>query len=272
MVVGVVLVDVARLSRDQRVMPQESHRLARAMEPGALKGDATKEQGVVTGHDLLGISASGSHRGGTKHRARTDSSTVAEYPRDRGPSEWNEAIERATLLAQVVTQAIGARGDGGRLLTQRRRCPLEKVRRPAVVGVEEGDQGGIADLGKTCISRRCRTPVRLTKQRHVKHAAAVANPCVNAVSGAVRRTIVHDHHGLRDAGLCPDALQAIHDKAGAIPDRDNDCDGEARCRQGVCAGHGGSGSESSSGKGTSGYCAGTTYPPSMPADFQSESR
>jgi hypothetical protein len=199
MVVGVVLVDVARLSRYKRVMPQESHRFARAMEPGALKGDATKEHGVVTGHDLRRISASRSHRSGTKHSARTDASTAAEHPRDRGPSEWSEGVESATLLAQVVTQAVGARGDGCRLLTQRRRCPLEKVRWPAVVRVEEGDQGGITDLGKTCISRCCRTPVRLTTQLHLKQAAAVANPFGNTFSGAVRRTIVHDHHDLRDA-------------------------------------------------------------------------
>ena len=151
-----------------------------------------------------------------------------ENPLDGRLRKRNEAAERATLITHVVVESIRTRGDGCRLPPQCGGDPFEEIGRPAVVGIEEGDQGHIADGGKTGISRRRRAFTGPPEQHHAERAAVIAYPRVDAFSGAVRRTVVHNDDRSGRVRLRLDALQATQDEPGAIPDWNNNADGEIR--------------------------------------------
>lgn len=209
-------------------MPKNGHRLARAMKPRTAQRDAAEKHAVVPGRHVLRVSPSSTHCGRTKNGARTHAGIAAEHPLNRVARERAEAVEDAALIAQVMAQAIRARSDGGRLAPKRSRGPFEEVGRPAVVGIEEGDKGHIADGGKTGISRSRCAAIGLPKQHGTQRAAVLPYPRVDAVGGAVRRSVVHDHDRLRRAGLRPDAVQATHYQSCAIPDGDDNANGKIR--------------------------------------------
>ena len=225
-VIRVMLPDVACLPRRLRVMLQECHRLARAVEPRPKERDAAEEHAVVTGGDMLRISTGGKHCGRAKDGARTNTGIATEHPFDGVHRERNKAVELAALIAQVVAQAIRAHGDSCRLPAQSRRCPLEEVGRPVIVGIKEGNKGGITDCGQPGISRCCRTGVKSPYQNRAERAAALAYPRVDTVWGAIRRTVIHNNDGLGNPCLRPNAFEATHHEPRAIPDGDDDADGE----------------------------------------------
>jgi hypothetical protein len=64
------------------MMPKESHRLARAVEPRPEECNTAEKHAVVSGGDLLGVPAGGTYCGCAKDRTGADAGTVPEQPLD----------------------------------------------------------------------------------------------------------------------------------------------------------------------------------------------
>lgn len=145
-IVGIAAAQISLFAAGRGIPVEERNGFSRSMEPLTQQSELNEQNRVFTDFAVALPTANLADGVRTQESAGGDAGTFPEEPVHRVMCQFRTVVAAEELATDVDEAAIRAGGNGRRIGRQGVNGPLQEIKGPDVVGIEEGDEWQIAEV------------------------------------------------------------------------------------------------------------------------------